>query len=96
MKTIKFKFVEFVPPNLENGVLYISIEYRTAVHKCACGCGNKVVTPIIPKGWRLTYDGRSVSLYPSIGNWSFNCRSHYFITNNRIRFVKDWKMKKEI
>ena len=25
-----------------------------------------------------------VSLRPSIGNWNYRCKSHYFITNNRV------------
>ena len=53
----------------------MSIPYATAVHLCACGCGNKVVTPFSPAEWQLTYDGDTVSLSPSIGNWQFPCKS---------------------
>lgn len=84
MKTIQHKFVEYIPPALEENILYVTIKYKTAVHLCACGCGNKVITPIGPNFWRLTYDGASVSLYPSIGSRNLQCRSHYFITNNKI------------
>ena len=80
---ITFEFVDAVPATRQEGKLYISIKYRTAIHSCFCGCGMKVVTPIRPTGWRLTYDGDAVSLHPSIGNWSFKCRSHYWIENNR-------------
>jgi len=89
MKTLKPDFVEFVPEDLEAGVLYVSMIYRTAVHLCACGCGEKVVTPLSPRDWKLTFDGKSVTLYPSIGNWSFTCRSHYFIRQNQIVDVPD-------
>jgi len=34
-----------------------------------------VVTPLSPTGWSLIFDGETVSLYPSIGNWNFPCRS---------------------
>jgi hypothetical protein len=88
---ITHKFVEFIPEQIEEGVLYISIEYCTAVHKCACGCGNEVVTPISPTDWELIFNGETVSLSPSIGNWSFDCKSHYFITRNRIRNARRWK-----
>jgi hypothetical protein len=47
--------------------------------KCCCGCGHEVVTPFSPTDWKLTFDCVSVSLYPSIGNWSPPCRAHYFI-----------------
>lgn len=95
---IQHKFVEFIPDILEEGVLYISIDYCTAVHKCICGCGNEVVTPISPTDWELRFDGKTVSLSPSIGNWSFECKSHYFITRNKIHLVRswvDWGIKKE-
>lgn len=88
---IDHKFVEFIPEKIEDGVLYISIEYSTAIHKCVCGCGNEVVTPLSPTDWELTFNGKTVSLYPSIGNWSFECKSHYFITRNRVRYARRWK-----
>lgn len=91
MKTIKPKFVEYVPGTLEEGVLYVSMEYRTAVHLCICGCGNKVVTPISPKFWKLTYDGAGISLYPSIGNWNFPCQSHYWIKDSLIDHAPRWR-----
>ena len=94
MKTsLKYKFVEFIPDVLETGMLYITLEYKSAVHLCACGCGNKVVTPITPNDWKLIYDGKSVSLSPSIGNWNFECRSHYWITRNEIIEALSWSQK---
>jgi hypothetical protein len=90
MKTIQHKFVEFIPNEIVYGILYITVEYKTAVHLCVCGCGNKVVTPISPTFWEFTFDGKSISLNPSIGNWNFECQSHYWITRNRIRFARKW------
>jgi|ERR1043165_61937 hypothetical protein len=84
------KFVEFIPRELEPNTVYVSIPYSTAIHSCCCGCGNRVVTPLSPADWRLIFDGRSVSLEPSIGNWSFPCRSHYWIRNNRVIWSDDW------
>jgi len=84
MKTVQHQFVEYVPDVIEEGILYISLPYATAIHKCICGCGNEVVTPLSPKDWQLTFDGKAVSLSPSIGNWNFACQSHYWIRNNRI------------
>ena len=88
---ITHKFVEFIPEQIEEGVLYISMQYCTAIHKCVCGCGNEVVTPLSPTDWELIFNGKTVSLSPSIGNWNFECKSHYFITRNIIRNVKRWK-----
>jgi len=84
MKTISHKFVEFVPDRLEDDTLYVSMKYATAVHKCTCGCGEKVITPFSPSDWALSFNGKVVSLYPSIGNWSFSCRSHYWIKDGLI------------
>lgn len=76
-------FVEFVPSDLDDGRLYVSMEYATASHRCACGCGSRVVTPLGPADWVLTFDGR-VSLSPSVGNGQFECGSHYLIRKNRV------------
>jgi hypothetical protein len=70
--------------------LYISIEYATATHRCPCGCGNRVVTPLSPADWELTFDGETVSLYPSLGNWSLQCQSHYWVRRNQIIWAAKW------
>ena len=84
---IQHRFVECIPDSIDSGVLYISISYATAVHLCICGCGKEVVTPFSPTDWKLVFDGETVSLAPSIGNWSFPCRSHYFIKRNQIELA---------
>lgn len=89
-QSLRPRFVEFIPEALEDGVLYVSMEYMTVAHKCCCGCGTEVSIPLSPTDWRLTYDGKGVSLEPSIGNWSLPCRSHYFITYNRVRWAEQW------
>lgn len=94
MKTLQYKFIELVPDELEEGIIYISIPYCSAIHKCVCGCGNEVVTPISPEDWKLSFDGRTISLYPSIGNWKFKCQSHYFIINSEIIHARKWNEKK--
>jgi hypothetical protein len=85
-------FVEFVPKesDLQPGKLYISMEYNTTVHLCASGCGIKVVLPLNPAKWHLKFDGESVSLSPSVGNWDYPCESHYWIRNNRIDWAPRW------
>ena len=39
------RFVQNIPEQLEPGILYISMEFATAAHRCFCGCGEEVVTP---------------------------------------------------
>ena len=89
-RIIRPEFVEFIPDETKEGVLYISIRYNTATHKCPSGCGEIVVTPITPTDWTLIWNGESVSLYPSIGNWSLPCQSHYWIRENRIVWSRKW------
>lgn len=83
------QFVEHFPERLEPGEIYLAMEFATAVHLCACGCGNKVITPFSPTDWQMSFDGESVSLKPSIGNWSFRCRSHYWIRSGRVVWADD-------
>jgi hypothetical protein len=89
-RQLEHQFVKHVPDRLEPGVLYISVEYCTVSHLCCCGCGEEIVTPLSPTDWKLTYDGESVTLFPSIGNWGLNCRSHYFIERSRIVEALPW------
>lgn len=86
--TIRHKFIELIPTEKEARTLYISIEYRVAVHLCACGCGNIVVTSLAPQAWSVLYDGETVSLYPSIGNYSLPCKSHYWIRRGEVLWAK--------
>lgn len=88
------QFVEYLPEQLEGGVLYISIPYATAAHYCACGCGKEVITPFSPTDWKVTFDGETVSLSPSIGNWNFPCRSHYFIRRSCVIEAPSWTDKR--
>ena len=84
LSSMQSEFVRFVPEVLSEGVLYVSIPFRTVIHKCCCGCGSEVVTPLGPSGWELTLDGESVSLSPSIGLWALDCKSHYWIRGNEV------------
>ena len=84
------EFVKVIPDELEERTLYVSVDYATVVHKCCCGCGREVVTPLTPTDWTLIYDGASISLHPSIGNWSFECRSHYWISKSTVKWAGQW------
>jgi hypothetical protein len=90
---LRHLFVEFIPDVLEDGTVYISIGFATVAHKCCCGCGEEVVTPLSPTDWKLTFNGRTISLDPSIGNWGFPCQSHYWIRDNRVKWAP--RMSKE-
>ncbi len=88
--SLKHEFVEYIPKSLKEKTIYISIPFATAAHKCCCGCGNEVITPISPTDWQLIFDGQSISLNPSIGNWGFACQSHYWIERNTVKWAPQW------
>ena len=88
LRQITPEFVNEIPRELDLGKLYACCRYRAVKHLCACGCGVEINTPLHPTGWTLTCDGVSVSLSPSIGNWSEKCQSHYWIINNKIVWVR--------
>lgn len=92
--TVEHEFVERFPDDPVDGVLYVSIPYGTAMHRCLCGCGEEVVTPFGPSDWKLIYDGDTVSLHPSIGNWSTRCQSHYWITAGRVHWAPRWSAER--
>ena len=87
---MKKEFVHRVPAELEEGILYVCLDCDVVVHKCACGCGEKVVLPLSPEHWKLTCDGE-VTLSPSIGNYQYECKSHYFIRNGNVVWVESFK-----
>lgn len=85
---IRAEFVDFIPDKLNDGVLYICEQYKTAAHKCCCGCGEEVITPLTPADWSIHVEGNAVSMHPSIGNWSFACQSHYWIKKNQVVWAR--------
>lgn len=82
--------VDVMPKKLEPGVLYYAEKYNAAAHLCACGCGEKVPTPIKPSRWQLSETSHGPTLHPSIGNWQITCRSHYWLRNGRIEWAGQW------
>lgn len=89
---LRLQSVEFIPEQLEDGVLYVSERYRTATHRCCCGCGSEVVTPLGPALWTLEVVNGAATLRPSIGNWSLPCRSHYLIRRGKVIWARDMSL----
>ncbi len=87
VEQLEHEFVVQLPDEPREGVLYISMEFGTALHLCCCGCREKVLTPLRPNRWRMTFDGENIWLCPSIGNWNFDCKSHYWVLGSRVRWA---------
>jgi hypothetical protein len=92
MKTSNFVLqrVRFMPDSLEPGVLYVSEQFRTAQHLCACGCGAKIRTPLGPTEWSFKDTKNGPTLFPSVGNWQQACQSHYLIEAGRVIWAPKW------
>ena len=88
MKVDRFRpaFVSDIPDDLDEGVLYLALDYDAMVHLCACGCGSEISTPISPTDWKIAWDGVGITLRPSVGNGSLRCRTHYIIDAGKVRW----------
>jgi hypothetical protein len=81
---LKAVFVDEIPDTLEDGILYVCEECYVALHNCACGCGEEVSTPLVRTEYTLTVHAGEASIWPSIGNHDFACKSHYVIRRGKI------------
>lgn len=88
------KFVKAFPDKLDEGILYVSVEFGTAAHRCFCGCGSEVYTRFSPRDWSMKFNGETVSISPSIGNWSFTCQSHYILGGGRVHWADKWSRER--
>lgn len=95
MKEVRFRHevVTFIPETLQANTLYVTTDGDVAGHLCACGCGREVITPLSPMDWSITFDRCGATLSPSIGNWAFPCRSHYFIWDGTLVWAGDMSDK---
>ena len=37
----------FMPDTIKDSILYISLDYGTVIHHCACRCDNEVNPPLL-------------------------------------------------
>ena len=86
----KLQRMQIMPTVLEPRILYVSEQFGTAAHLCACGCGSKIRTPLGPTEWSVEESSKGPSLHPSIGNWQQACRSHYFIHRGEVIWADSW------
>lgn len=87
---IELQHVHYIPKELKPGVLYVSKEFDSAAHLCACGCGSKIRTPLGPTEWALEETDGGPTLHPSVGNWQLACQSHYWIYRGEVRWSCKW------
>jgi hypothetical protein len=86
----ELQHVHFIPKDLQPGILYVSEEFGTAAHLCACGCGSKIRTPMGPTEWSIEETTEGPTMDPSIGNWQQACKSHYLIIRGQVVWAGKW------
>lgn len=89
----KIEHCHYIPKDIKEGIIYISKEFKLAMHLCACGCGGKTVMPtdISAGGWSMLEESDgTVSFRPSIGNFSGEnpYHAHYFIVKNKVQWCE--------
>jgi len=90
---VELEHVHYMPKELKLGVLYVSKEFKTAAHLCACGCGAKIRTPLGQTEWSIDETNKGPTLHPSVGNWQQACQSHYWIYQGEVRWDYAWSPK---
>lgn len=85
-----------IDKDMKEGILYLSRRFELAIHLCACGCKEETVTPLLgigeketKEGWNYSEGPNGPTLWPSIGNQKFKCKSHYYVTDGKIELCSD-------
>src|SRR5437868_4149805 len=86
--------VQYMPRDLEPGILYVAQEFGAAAHLCACGCGAKIRTPLGTTEWALEESESGPTLSPSVGNWQQACQSHYWIRRGEVVWSTRWTQER--
>jgi hypothetical protein len=96
ISSLEHIFVDFFPPyeEMKEGILYVSMIGSMMTHKCCCGCGIEVILKLSPIDWSMSFNGKTITITPSIGNWNFECKSHYWIINSKVVWASKWSQKK--
>jgi hypothetical protein len=78
--------VERIPKLLSDGVVYHNEEFELAALLCACGCGHRI-TLLVPDSHQVTSDRGLATIRPSIAVCDAPCKSHYFVTAGKIKWL---------
>ncbi len=87
MTDFRVEKVHYIPAALEPGILYMSEEFKIAMHLCACGCGSKVPISLGPAGWTVREQNGKPTIKPSIGSGQLLCNSHYSISEGKVKWA---------
>lgn len=83
----RYRLVERIPKQMEEGILYHTEEFELAGMLCACGCGHRI-TLIVPDSHRVWDDGGYATIQPSVGVFDAACKSHYVIRAGNVQWLR--------
>ena len=81
-----YQVVERIPKLLSDGVVYHNEEFQLAALLCACGCGHRI-TLLVPDSHQVSSEGGLATIRPSIAVCDAPCKSHYFVTAGKVKFL---------
>jgi Family of unknown function (DUF6527) len=81
-----YQAVERIPKLLSDGVVYHNEEFQLAALLCACGCGHRI-TLLVPDSHQVSSQGGLATIRPSIAVCDAPCKSHYFVTAGKVKFL---------
>jgi len=82
----RYKLVDRIPMQMEEGVVYHTEEFELAGLLCACGCGHRI-TLIVPDSHEVWDDGGYATIQPSLGVFDAPCKSHYVIRAGKVQWL---------
>jgi hypothetical protein len=84
--TYSYQAVEQLPKVLSDGVVYHDEEFQLAALLCACGCGHRI-TLLVPDSHQVSSEGGLATIRPSIAVCDAPCKSHFFITAGKVKWL---------
>jgi hypothetical protein len=82
-----YEAVGRIPKELSPGVVYHNVEFELAALLCACRCGHRI-TLLVPDGHQISTKRSIPSIIPSILVADAPCRSHFFITDGEVEWLR--------
>lgn len=89
-----------LPYDTNNDTLYYSPRYSLVKFLCPCGCKHEIVlrtaeeVDVPGRKWKVQVVDNKMSLWNSIWvNWEGGCQSHFFIKDNKVIWVSDYKQE---
>lgn len=83
----RYRLVERIPKQMEEGIVYHTEEFELAGMLCACGCGHRI-TLIVPDSHRVWDDDGYATIQPSVGVFDAACKSHYVIRAGNVEWLR--------